>query len=243
MNSYGEPKVNIMSYQNNRILVTGALGHVGRLVAKRLIHMGFHVNCLDIEEQIIRNQELWNDLGDNPRCNLYTGSITDKECINKAVADCSAVINLAGRLVRQDDADSIFRMLSVNIFGIENILKAMVYSNCKIMILATYGDYSSLSTDKDGCVEPLMASKIAAEAYCNAYKKKYDIQSYFIRSGIVIPASPSEYDIELINRLGFNDYKEYIKSTVRSHQVLDFTSPDKLSDDVCKSALKIINNK
>lgn len=111
-----------------KIAVTGAAGHIGHLLAKRLIEAGHDVSCLLHERS--RSYVLPDEV------DIYTGDVRDKEVVDELVRGCAGVVHLTfgGKAL----ADT------VNVDGTENVVNAARKADCDTLVFT-----SSISAHPD----------------------------------------------------------------------------------------------
>lgn len=110
---------------DQRVLVTGAAGILGRLMRTRLARPGRVLRLLDIAplDPAVPGEAV----------EILTGSITDPAAMARACADVDAIIHLGG-ISREDTWD---RILEVNIDGTHTVLEAARTAGVPRVVLAS----------------------------------------------------------------------------------------------------------
>lgn len=108
------------------ILVTGATGHLGNVLIRRLILNGQR----DIRVLILLDDDDISALDDFD-LEIFEGDICDLKSIMPAFADVDIVYHLAGKVSIKDFDSSLKR---VNLIGTRNVIKACIDNNVKRMV-------------------------------------------------------------------------------------------------------------
>ena len=107
------------------VLVTGATGHLGNVLVKRLIKEGADVGIL------VHNKSPKDIIGDIPY-KIYQGDITDYKTLVKAFKDAEVVFHLAAKIsITSGEYDELLR---VNVGGTENVVKACKETGVKKLV-------------------------------------------------------------------------------------------------------------
>ena len=110
---------------DEKIIITGATGHIGNVVARKLVEQGKKLTAL-----VLPNEDLTpiKDLN----LDIVYGDITDKEAVFKLIEKDSIVLHFAGIIdIGTMDEETIRK---VNIGGTENIVDACVGNRAKKLI-------------------------------------------------------------------------------------------------------------
>jgi UDP-glucose 4-epimerase len=168
-----------------RILITGGLGFIGSHLVDRIISR-YEVTVLDdLSSGQIRNvsQHL-----DNPKFKLVRGSILDLDALEEAIQDVDAVVHLAAiaSVVRSIEEPHLVHR--TNVEGTLNVLESIVKHSVEKVILASsaavYGNQALPPLTEDLPCNPSSlygATKLAAEAYVNAYGKTHGLKTVILR--------------------------------------------------------------
>ncbi|MBF6060374.1 NAD(P)-dependent oxidoreductase [Nocardia terpenica] len=168
---------------DQRILVTGAAGGIGRLMRPRLARPDRVLRLLDIAPQ--------HPAGPGERVEIVTGSLTDPEVAAAACRDVHAVIHLGG-LSRED---TWARMLEINIDGTHTVLEAARAAGVPRVILASsnhavgfrrIGEAGPDGLPPDSSPRPdtyYGVSKAAMEALGSLYHSRFGMDITCLRIG------------------------------------------------------------
>ena len=139
-----------------KIAVTGASGHVGNMICRKLIEKGHEVRVL-----VHKKEDDLKTIG----VEIFIGNILDQLAVNKFVKDCEIVFHLAAIIsIDNKDRDHVFK---TNVEGVNNIIEACKANHIKRLI-----HFSTIHTIKVENINavldesnPIMEnSKIAYEA-------------------------------------------------------------------------------
>ena len=167
-------------------MVTGGAGFIGSHVVDRLIQDKYEVIVFDNLSQGL-NENIEGHL-DNPQFTLQKEDIKNKDKINNALIDAYAVINLAAivSVIRSIQEPELVH--NINVTGNLNLLNTSLKQNVKKFIFASsaaiYGANENLPLKIDYPFNPLSpyaASKVAGEAYCQAYHETYGLNTIILR--------------------------------------------------------------
>lgn len=164
-----------------RVLITGGAGFIGSNLVRRLLPMSDEVVVLDDF-----STGLQGNLQGLP-ISVHEGSICDDQALRKAIRNCSHVVHLAAR-------GSVPRSLlnprathEVNATGTLNVLEAcreegsyLVFSSSS----SVFGANTVIPKSEEVLTAPLTpygASKLAAEAYVQAYVRSFGIEALTLR--------------------------------------------------------------
>jgi UDP-glucose 4-epimerase len=164
-----------------RVLVTGGAGFIGSNLVRRLVAMSAEVVVLDDF-----STGLHTNLEGLP-VSVHQGSICDNQVLRRAITNCSYVVHLAAR-------GSVPRSLAnpratheVNASGTLNVLEAcrdegsyLVFSSSS----SVFGASPVIPKREDVLTAPLTpyaASKLAAEAYVQAYVHSFGLEALTLR--------------------------------------------------------------
>ncbi len=166
-----------------RILVTGAAGYIGSVVAEQLVERGDHVIALDSLANGHRAAV-------HPDAEFVQGDLLDANWLAEYMAahPVDAVVHLAAEAlidVSMRDPGLFFR---VNVTGGLNLLDAMVASGVKRIVFsstaAVYGEQSKMPIEEDATkipVNPYGESKLAFEHALEWYRIAHGINYVTLR--------------------------------------------------------------
>ncbi len=167
-----------------KYLVTGGAGFIGCNLARFILDKGHDVVVLDNFATGKRE----NIAGIADKITLVEGDIRDRSACDEAVAGCAAIFHEAALgSVPRSVADPVTSH-DVNVNGTINVLEAARAAGVKRFIFAAsssaYGD-QPVSPKHEGMVpmpiSPYAASKVACEAYLQAYAAVYGMETFCLR--------------------------------------------------------------
>jgi UDP-glucose 4-epimerase len=164
-----------------RVLITGGAGFIGSNLVRRLLPMSDEVVVLDDLSTGLRTS-----LQGLP-ISVHEGSICDDQVVRKAIRNCSHVVHLAAR-------GSVPRSLlnprathMVNATGTLNVLEACRETGSYLVFSSSssvFGSSPAMPKREDVLTAPLTpygASKLAAEAYVQAYVHSFGLEALVLR--------------------------------------------------------------
>lgn len=169
---------------SRRVLITGGAGFIG---SNLVDYLNFHSPEWDIQVLDDLSTGLSSNL-DGSRCNLIVGSILDSNLVVEIVADADHVVHLAAigsvpRSIRYPRSTH-----EANITGTFNVLEAARQNSVEHVIVASsssvYGSNPNLPRSEFDWTRPLSpyaVSKLASEAYANAYASSYGMKTAAFR--------------------------------------------------------------
>ncbi|MFN0071795.1 MAG: SDR family NAD(P)-dependent oxidoreductase [Chloroflexota bacterium] len=170
-----------------RIVVTGGAGFIGSHLVERLLKEG--AGSIVLLDDFSRGQftNLRAALGE-PRFTIVQADVRDRDAVHEALAGASLVFHLAGRMAQSDDPRELEDVLTTNVVGTFNVLRAASDNLARRVIFASsyeaYGVPLSLPVDEEHplhAVELNGASKVSAEAYCRAFRRVFGLQTVILR--------------------------------------------------------------
>jgi len=221
-----------------KILITGSSGTIGTRLCETLIDMGHTVVGADWEPC------QWQNQVEDLRIDI---DLRDKSQFNKLPIDIDLIIHLAANarvyeLVENPDRalDNCIDTFNVLEFTRKNGIKRLIFASSR----ETYGNihlpdgqkYDEAKADFAMCESPYTASKIAGEAFIEAYKRCYALETVIVRFSNVY----GMYDNSIrVVPLFFRDAKENKPLKVfGKDKCLDFT----YIDDAVQGVTKIVTN-
>jgi nucleoside-diphosphate-sugar epimerase len=168
-----------------KILVTGGAGFVGSHLIPQLLMNGHSITVLDN----LSTGKIENLKGsvDHPKFTFYQADITDGSLTN-IFEGIDAVIHLAAAIDVSASVTDPTHNNKVNVDGTFNMLHAAVRNRVKKFVFASstavYGETKSLPIQENSVPQPISpyaASKVAGEAYCNAFSHCYGIETIALR--------------------------------------------------------------
>ena len=166
---------------NRTVLVTGGAGFIGSNLARELVARGDRVRVLD-DLSIGRLAYL-----DGVPHEFIHASLADGAAVRAAVTGADAVVHLAARAGIPDSVTDPIGTLEANVTFTVSLLDAARQAGVRRFVLASSnaatGDHEPPAdeTDLPHPVSPYGASKLAGEAYCQAYAATYGIAACILR--------------------------------------------------------------
>lgn len=174
-----------MSWQGKAVLVTGGCGFIGANLVRVLLDLGSQVRVLD-DLSSGRKEDL-NGL----TAEVSVGDIRDQHTVRRALDGVLVVVHLAAHGGVAPSVQDPRHNYSVNVHGTLNLLLAAKDAGVERFIFASsnavFGDVEPPvdETKPTAPLSPYGASKLAAEAYCLAFHRTYDLATCSLRFGHV----------------------------------------------------------
>ena len=174
-----------------RTLVTGGAGFIGSHLVELLLRRGDDVLVLD-DLSTGRMQNL-TAAADDPRLQVWLGSVLDEELVERAVSVTDRIFHLAAAVGVRVIVDHPLESLRTNLHGTERVLDAAVRHSRPVLLASTseiYGKNTAdrLSEDSDRVLgSPLLsrwtyaAAKGLDEAIAYAHVVEHDLEAVIVR--------------------------------------------------------------
>lgn len=170
-----------------KILITGGAGFVGSHLTEYMISKGHEVVVLDdFSNGNVNN--IRHLLGDR-NFKLVKGDIRDYELVRRITTDINAVFHLAAKIHVDESIIDPDTVVSVNVEGTHNILKACRENDIEKMIYASssevYGSAIHVPMNEEhplNPASPYAASKAAADRLCFSYFNTYNMNVVIVRN-------------------------------------------------------------
>ncbi len=168
-------------------LVTGGAGFIGSNLVDRLLDRGYRVVCVD--NFILGKKENIQSAFRHEDFSIYNFDLLEKERLNELVKKkhIDIVFHLAANSDIREGTKNTDRDLKLNFLTTYNVLECMKENNVKKIVFtstpAVYG-YHNDPLKEEFTMKPESlygASKLAAEAFIQAFAKLYGIQSWIFR--------------------------------------------------------------
>jgi len=163
------------------VLITGGAGFIGSNLARALAARGDRVRILD-DLSIGQTAYLTGVSHD-----LVRGSLADAEMVRSAVAGVDAIVHLAARAGIDDSVRDPLGTFEANVTWSVGLLEAARLAGVRRVVFASSnaaaGDHEPPSdeTDLPHPLSPYGASKLAVEAYGQAYAATYGLAACSLR--------------------------------------------------------------
>ena len=162
-----------------KVLVTGGAGFIGTNLVLELLKK-YEVRILDLFPE--RNEEFFKEKG----VEIFKGDIRDFKVVSEAVKGSDTVVHLAAHTDVVLSTKEPRVNFEINVIGTLNLLEASVKSEVDRFIFASssaaLGEQEPPINEK--CIpkpiSPYGASKLAGEAYCNAFYS-YGLKTSILR--------------------------------------------------------------
>ena len=165
----------------SKVAVTGGAGFIGSNLTRRLLSQGYEVNVVDdLSTGLLSNV-------DQDKTNFYQISIIDPKALKDALKDCETIFHLAARGSVPRSIKNPIATHDVNATGTLNVLEVARESGAHVVFSSSssvYGRNMQLPKDESmwlGPMTPYAASKLAGEAYVQAYASAYNVPTTLLR--------------------------------------------------------------
>jgi UDP-glucose 4-epimerase len=164
-----------------KILITGGAGFIGSSLTKKLISQGHSVNILD---------DFSTGLPSNLaslKVEIFEGSITSVNLVEKAVRDVDAIVHLAARGSVPRSIKNPRATYEVNVEGTLNICEAARAQSIPVIFSSSSSVYGANTRDKKienewlSPLSPYAASKLSGEATVVSFARSFGIQTAVFR--------------------------------------------------------------
>lgn len=169
-----------------KAVVTGGCGFIGGHVVDRLLKEGWAVDVID-NHSTSRKIHYVHNL-ENPNYRLHEFDLSDLERTKEVIAGADTIFHLAANADIRHGLEDTFRDLDRNVLTTYNVLEAMRINNVKKIVFsstaASYGEPDVFPTPETYVPTQTSfygASKLASEAFIEAFCEAYDMQSWIFR--------------------------------------------------------------
>ena len=167
---------------DQKILITGSAGNIGTLLRRSLAQPGRHLRLLDVATQPV--------LESREDAELIVASFLDRDALEQACRDVSAVIHLGGI---SGGGSAWAEYLEVNINGTLVVLEAARKAGVPRVIYASSHHAAGFLPNNTGVTIPDYAfprpdsfygvSKVASESLCSLYHDRHGLDVICLRIG------------------------------------------------------------
>jgi nucleoside-diphosphate-sugar epimerase len=116
------------------ILVVGGTGFLGAFVVRELVEQGLKTRIFDLKPNAEVLEFVAPSLSE--KCDLIAGDVTDRKAVAQAMADCGAIVHLAGFMTVDCKSDPI-RAAQVNLVGTQTVITEAVAAGVTRMAYAS----------------------------------------------------------------------------------------------------------
>ncbi|SRR6266852_846158 len=180
--------IDINSFRNKRILITGGVGFIGSNLARRLVELGADVTLVDslVPEY---GGNLFNIAGIEDRVRVNIADVRDAHSMDYLVQGQDYLFNLAGQTSHMDSMQDPYVDLEINCKAQLSILEACRKRNpnIKVVFASTrqiYGKPEYLPVDEKHLLQPVDVNginKMAGEWYHILYDNVYCVRACALR--------------------------------------------------------------
>lgn len=180
--------MNISTFNNKKVLITGGLGFIGSNLAIRLIEAGAKVTLVD---SLIPTYggNLFNIEPVKYRARVNISDVRDPHAMKYLVAGQDYLFNLAGQTSHLDSMEAPETDLNINVLAQLHILEACRHHNpdLRLVFASTrqiYGKPLQIPVDESHPLNPVDVNginKLAGEQYHRLYYDVYGIRSSILR--------------------------------------------------------------
>lgn len=164
-----------------KILVTGGAGFIGSHVVESFQGRA-EIRVLDNFRTGLReNLEGWN-------CELIEGSITDMDCVRRAVRGVDYIFHLAALVSVPESMEKVTECVEINVNGLLNVLAEAANAGVRKLVFASsaaiYGDNPTVPKVETLYPEPrspYAITKLDGEYYCDLFSKEGRMETACLR--------------------------------------------------------------
>jgi UDP-glucose 4-epimerase len=165
----------------DRVAITGGAGFVGSNLMRRLLAENYEVVVIDdLSTGLLSNV-------DQEKTTFHQISITNLQGLSEALEGCKTIFHLAARGSVPRSIKNPLATHEVNATGTLNVLEVARANGSHVIFSSSssvYGRNMQLPKDESmwlGPMTPYAASKLAAEAYVQAYASTYSVPTTLLR--------------------------------------------------------------
>tara|TARA_Y100001935_G_scaffold254679_1_gene264549 strand:- start:372 stop:1259 length:888 start_codon:yes stop_codon:yes gene_type:complete len=161
---------------SGKILVTGGNGYIGRNLVRFLLENDHFVDTLDVNEKSITNAT-----------NYFNCNINRLEELKKIKNEYDLIIHCAGSPSVPMSVENPQKDFSINLEATLNMLQFSRQNNSTFIFLSTVSVFDTknklplIESSERKPTSPYGASKLASEAYCQAYFRSYGLDTRIAR--------------------------------------------------------------
>ncbi|WP_449430077.1 NAD-dependent epimerase/dehydratase family protein [Pseudomonas putida] len=167
------------------ILITGGAGFIGSHLCDALLDKGHAVRIVDD----LSTGKRGNLQIGHPRLELIEGDVADAELLQRAAADCRAVVHLAAVASVQASVEDPVKTHQSNFIGTLNVCEAMRVHGVRRVLFASSaavygnnGEGQSIAEDTPKApLTPYAVDKLASEQYLDFYRRQHGLEPVVFR--------------------------------------------------------------
>ena len=164
-----------------KALITGGAGFIGSNIVRQWLSLGHQAVVLDnLSSGYARNLVA--------EAAFVEGDIRDEAAIERAMAGCDVVFNLAASVGNKRAIDHPVEDSEINVLGLLKVLEAARRHNIRKVVQSSsagiFGELKTLPIREDHPQDPdtpYGVSKLAGEKHCLAYNKLYNMENVCLR--------------------------------------------------------------
>jgi len=151
---------------DQRVLVTGASGFVGRHLCSALTDLGADVHGL------ARHRPTHREI---PHKRWWSVDLTQADAVTGMLQEVrpQIVFHLAGLVTGRQSLDLVLPMLQANLIGAMHLMLGLAFSDCQRVVIA--GSSEELGTDEGIPASPYAAAKLSATHYARMLWRLYEL--------------------------------------------------------------------
>jgi UDP-glucose 4-epimerase len=163
------------------VLITGGAGFIGSSLARLLVERGDRVRVLD---DLSAGQRAYLD---DVEHELIVAGLADSDAVRHAVTGVDAVVHLAAKASIPESLADPVGTFDVNVTRLLGVLDAARRSGVRGFVFASsnaaVGDHEPPASEENvpHPISPYGASKLAGEAFCQAYAASYGMAACALR--------------------------------------------------------------
>jgi UDP-glucose 4-epimerase len=164
-----------------KVLVTGGAGYIGSVVTAFLLDNGYEVNILD-------NLSTGHRSLIDPQGKFFFGDILNEHDVSSAIAECTAVVHLAGKTLVAESVANPQIYFEHNTTGTMQLLDAISKTRVNKFIFAStsavYGnpEQSPISENENtNPMNPYGESKLQADVAIKTFCESHDLDAFSFR--------------------------------------------------------------
>lgn len=170
-----------------KIVVTGGAGFIGSHLVDRLLAEGAG-DIVGFDNFSRGRLENVAQLRSEPRFELIEGDVQDQSAVSAVMRGASLVYHLAAQSTLMGAVRDVEYTFQSNVRGTLNVLRAAVENDVPRVVFTSsrdvYGEPVELPVEEESpllAINSYGASKVAAEAYCRAFRREFGLQTVILR--------------------------------------------------------------